>query len=244
MKKLVVLSFLLMATILVNAQRRGGNPEMRMEKKVAHLTTELNLSTEQQADLKEIFVEQQQSRKAGGKKMRDLEETERAAFRAERKEARAAIDAKIANILTPAQLETFNKLEAEKKANRGQRGGTKGDSRRGKGQGKAGNREKATPEMRAQKRTYKLAETLDLDSNQQTAVYNLFLKQKPRGEKVDWRNLSKEEKQLLKENRKKDKAAFKAELAQILTPAQLEQFQNLPKKERGKGKKKGKKNRG
>ena len=53
--------------------------------------------------------------------------------------------------------------------------------------------------------------------------------------------MSEEERQLMKENRKKDKTAFDAAIAQILTPAQLEQFQNLPKKE--KGKRKGKKNK-
>jgi len=243
MKKLMLLSFLLLATIFVNAQRRGGNPEASVEKRVANLATELNLSAEQQTQLKAIFVEQQQNRKAGGKKTRDLSQTEREAFRAERKEAKAATDAKIANVLTPAQLETFNSLAAEKKANRGQRGGVKGEGGRGKGKGKgkAENREKATPEMRAQKRTDKLTETLGLDANQQTAVYNLFLNQAPKEKikKGERGQLSEAEKQLRKENRQQDKADFDAKLAQILTPAQLEQFKNLPKKE--KGKKKGKK---
>ncbi len=241
MKKLLLLSFLLMATILVNAQRRGGHSEMNVEKRIAHLTTELNLSTQQQVQLKEIFVEQQQSRKAGGKEMRDLDQTERAAFRVERKNAKAAMEAKIANILTPAQLETLNNLAAEKKVNRDQRGHANGKKGRGKGKGKAKNKEKATPEMRAQKRTDNLTETLGLDANQETAVYQLFLNQAPKVKKGKKGQLSEEEKQLMKENRKKDKAAFEAELAQILTPAQFEQFQNLPKKE--KGKKKGKKNK-
>ncbi len=258
MKKLIVLSFLLMTTIFVNAQRRGGppSPEMRAKKMVAELTTELNLSTAQQTQLKEIFAEQQQNRKAGGKNMRDLSQEEKEAFRAERKADKAAIDNKIAAILTPAQLETFQKLETEKKANRGQRGGAqgkegrgkgkaknKGKGKKGQGKGKGKNKEKATPEMRAEKRTEKLTETLGLDANQQDAVYKLFLQQAP-NQKVDRKKLSKEEKELLKAEHQQEKAAFDAELAQILTPAQLEQFQSLPKKEKGKkGKKKGKKNK-
>ncbi len=247
MKKLLVLSFLLMTTILVNAQRRGGppSPEVRAEKMVSHLTTELNLSTAQQTQLKEIFVEQHQSRKAGGKNMRDLSQAEKEAFKAERKADKAEMDSKIATILTPAQLETFQKLETEKKANRGQRGGAKGQEGRGKGEkgqgkGKGKNKEKVTREMRAEKRTEKLTETLGLDANQQDAVYQLFLQQAPK-QKVDRKKLSKEERELLKAERQQEKAAFDAELAQILTPAQFEQFQNLPKKE--KGKKKGKKNK-
>ncbi|MFK7979450.1 MAG: hypothetical protein AB8G86_05685 [Saprospiraceae bacterium] len=244
MKKLILLSFLLMTTIFVNAQRRGGNPEKGIEKKVANLTTELNLSTEQQTALKEIFIEQQQSRRAGGKNMRDLDQAERAAMKAERKDARAAADAKIANILTPAQLETFKHLETEKKANRGERGAAKGDKGRGKGKGKGkaknkGNKEKATPEMRAQKRADKLTETLGLNANQQTAVYNLYLNEQPKAKKGKRGQLSDAEKATMKAERQQQKAAFEAELAQILTPAQFEQFQNMPKK----GKKKGKKNK-
>ena len=41
----------------------------------------------------------------------------------------------------------------------------------------------------------------------------------------------------MKTERQQEKAAFDAKLAQILTPAQLEQFKNLPKKEKKKGKK-------
>ena len=258
MKKLIVLSFLLMTTIFVNAQRRGGppSPEMRAEKMVTELTTKLDLSTAQQAQLKEIFVEQHQSRKAGGKNMRDLSQEEKATFRAERKAGKVEMDNKIATILTPAQLEIFQNLETEKKANRGQRGGAKSTEgrgngkaknkikgKKGEGKGKVKSKEKATPEMRAEKRTEKLTETLGLDANQQDAVYNLLLQQAPK-EKVDRKKLSKEEKELLKAERQQEKAAFDAELAQILTPAQLEQFQNLPKKEKGKkGKKKGKKNK-
>lgn len=255
MKKLLLLSFLLMTTIFVNAQRRGSgppSPEMRAEKMVTELTTELNLSTAQQAQLKEVFIEQHQNRKAGGKNMRDLSQEEKEAFRADRKAGKAEMDNKIAAILTPAQLEAFQKLETEKKANRGERGGAKGKEGRGKGKaknkdkkgqgkGKVKNKEKATPEMRAEKRTEKLTETLGLDANQQDAVYNLFLQQAPK-QKVDRRSLSKEERELLKAERQQEKAAFDGELARILTPAQLEQFQNLPKEGKKKGKK-GKKNK-
>lgn len=239
----MLLSVMLLATILVQAQRRG-NPAQGIEKRVAHLTSELNLTTDQQAQLKEIFVEQHQNRRANGQKMREMDQSEREAFRAEHKEAKAAMDVKIAEVLTPAQLETYKSLEAERKANGGKRGGAKGGKGKGKGKGKrkAKNKEKATPEMRAQKRTDKLTETLGLNADQQTALYNLYLNQQSAKPKKGERGqLSDAEKEAMKAERQQQKAAFEAEIARILTPAQLEQYQNLPKKE--KGKKKGKKNK-
>ena len=230
------LSLLLLATIFVNAQRGergGGNPEARIQKQVAHLTTELNLSTEQQAQLKEIFIEQHQSRKAGGKRMQDLSQAEKEAMRAERKAIKAEMEAKIATVLTPTQLATFQSMAKERSHKRGPKGGAKGKRRGGK--------KKATPEERAQDRADKLTEKLGLNANQQTAVYNLMLSKQPNVKKGEWKELSEEEKQLLKENRKKEKAAFEEELAQILTPTQFEAYQNLPKKKKGKKKDRGKK---
>lgn len=236
MKKLMLLSLLLLTTIFVNAQRGqrgGGNPEARVEKQVERLTTELDLSTEQQTQLKAIFIEQHQNRKAGGKKMQDLSQAEKEAMKAERKAAKAATDAKIAAVLTPTQLATFQNMAKERKGRRGAKGEAKGKRR--------GNKEKVTPEVRAQKRTDKLTEQLGLDANQQTAIYNLFLNQPSKPKKGNRKELSAEEKEVLKADRKENKAAFNAALAQILTPAQLETFQNLSKEKKGKKKGKGKK---
>lgn len=227
----MLLSLLLLTTIFVNAQRGqrgGGNPEARIQKQVDRLTTELDLSTEQQAQLKEIFIEQHQSRKAGGKRMQDLSQEEKEAMKAERKAAKAEMEAKIADVLTPAQLATFQSMAKERSKNRRSRGYAKGKRR--------GDKKKATSEERAQNRADRLTEELGLDANQQAAVYNLMLSKQPSGKRGEWKELSEEEKELLKENRKKEKAAFEAELAKILTPTQFETYQKLPKKRKKKGK--------
>ena len=251
MKKLILLSFLLAATLIVNAQRGEGVTEARTQKHVEHLTEQLNLSEGQQAQLYDLFIARHQNRKTGGKKMRKLDQAEREAVKAERKAAKAEFDNQLASILTPAQLETFNNLpkgrrgEVGPKAGKGKRGkGKKGKAQKGKGKKNKANRSKATPEERAQKQTDRLTEKLALDANQQEAVYDLILNRATNNQKgTDWKALSKEERAALKGSKKKDKEAYEAELANILTPAQFETYQNLPKTKKGKKGKRGKKNK-
>lgn len=236
MKKLMLLSFLMMAAIFVNAQRGGGNPEERAQKKVTHLTEALDLSTDQQAELKEVFIEQAENRKAGGKKMRDLSKEEKDALKAERKAAKAATDAKIAAILTPDQQAAFEKLEEERKGDRGPRPNAKGK----KGEkGKKGKKDQGTLEERTQKKTDRLGEKLGLDADQKTAVYDLFLQNAPTTNRKGIRDLSEEERTALRAEGKAKRAAMEEELAKILTPEQLTTYQGLKKK--GKKSKKGKK---
>lgn len=252
MKKLILLSFLLVATLLVHAQRGGGNPEARAQRQVDRLTEQLNLSADQQTQMYQLFFDRQQNRTADGKKMKDLNQEERAVIREERKAAKVAFDNQVATILTPAQFETYQnapkgqrgqkgpKGEKGQKATRGQGKNAKGE----KGQGKInkGARQKATPAERAQRQTDRLTEQLGLDANQQAAVYDLIVNRAATNQKgADWKSLSPEARTALKESKKKDKQAYNAQLAEILTPAQLETYKNSVQKGKGKKGKKGNK---
>lgn len=238
----MLLSLLLVSTLLVNAQGRGGNPEMRIQKRVEKLSEQLNLSTAQQAKLKDIFTAQQQNQKRPDKKMQDLSPEEKAAIRAERKTARAAVDQQIAGILTAEQLTTYENLPKEQRGKKGERG-EKGKGKKVKGEKGGKGKSNATPEQKAEKKTAKLTEQLGLDANQQDQVYNLLLNQAATVKGKAAKELSKEERAALRETRKADRAAYESALAEILTPEQFTTFQNLPKKEKGKKGKKGKKNK-
>lgn len=263
MKKLILFSLLMVATLFVHAQRGGANLEARVQKQVDRLTEQLNLSGDQQTQIYDLFMERQQNRKAGGERNRDLSQEQRAALKAERETAKVAFDNQVATILTPAQFETFQNLPTAgkgkgqnakkggkgkgKNVGQGKRGqANKGQANKGQGKKNGANRQKATPEERAQKQTDRLTEQLGLDANQQTAVYDLIASRAATNQKgADLKSLSKEERTALRANKKEEKAAYEAQLANILTPAQLETYQNLPKEKKGKkGKKvkKGKKN--
>jgi len=211
MKKLILVSFLLVATLVVQAQRGGGNPEARAQKQVERLTEQLNLSADQQTQLYDLFLDRTQNRKANGKRMRDLSQEERDALKADRKAAKADFDNQIGAILTPEQFETFQNLpkgrrgkgkgkgaegkrggKGKGKANKGERGGQGRYGGRGgkaKGKGTKADRQKATPTERAQKQTDRLTEQLGLDADQQAAVYDLHLNRANNRKGQDWKNL-------------------------------------------------------
>ena len=232
MKKLILLSFLLVATLIVHAQKGGGNIEARVQKQVDRLTEQLNLSPDQQTQMYQLFFDRQQNRTAGGKNMKDLSQEERAVIREERKAAKAAFDNQVATILTPAQLETYQNTSKGQRGEKGQKG-TKGQGKINKGA-----RQKATPAERAQRQTDRLTEQLGLDANQQAAVYDLIVNKAATNQKgADWKSLSPEARVALRESKKKDKEAYNAQLAEILTPAQLEIYENSAQKNKGKVKK-------
>ena len=266
MKKLILLSFLLVATLLVHAQRGGGNIEAKIQKQVDRMTEQLNLSPEQQTQIYQLYIDRQENRKAGGKRGRDLSQAEREVLKTERAAAKTAFDNNIAAVLTPAQYETFQNLpkgQGQKagkgKGGQGQRGiGEKGKVKKdqaqniknvnkGKAQNKRGNIQKFTPEQRAQRQADRLNTQLNLDDNQRAAVYDLYLNKGTVAKRADWKSLSKEERTALREKRKNDKADFEASMVNILSPAQYETYQGLAKKgKKSKGKqglkgKKGKK---
>lgn len=239
MKKLILLSLLLVTAIFVNAQRPGGNPEARAQKKVDHLTEQLGLSVDQQAEIKEILISQPKNQKVNGKKRSELSQEEREVLKAERKANKTAIDNQIAAVLTPEQNELYQNLAKEGKGGQKANKGKKGKGKKGK----KGNKGKATPEEKAQRKVDKLTEQLGLDEAQQADVAALLAKQTPKVKGQEVKDLSKEKRAALRAERKADKAAYEAELATILAAEQLETYQNLPKPERKKkkGKKKNKK---
>jgi Spy/CpxP family protein refolding chaperone len=87
------------------------------------MTEDLNLSTEQQKQMTELFNSQKEDRKANGKPMKDMSEEEKVQYKAERKAERAAFDAKVEAILTPEQLVIYQQkkgeYKSEKKADKG-----------------------------------------------------------------------------------------------------------------------------
>lgn len=242
MKKLILLSFLLVATILVHAQRGGGTPEVRAQKQVDRLTEQLNLSADQQTQMYQLFIDRQQNRNAGDKNRQELSQEDRAAMKANRTATKAAFDNNVAAILTPAQFETYQNLPKGRRG-QGQNAdqGKLGRAKKGKGKKNKANRQKATPAERAQSQTDRLTEKLGLDANQQAAVHDLYAARAANHGEKPGKDISKEERAILKENKKQDKAAFDAQMANILTPAQFEAYQNLPKRKKGKKGKKGKK---
>lgn len=78
---------------------RGGNP-------VERLTKALNLTAEQQTQVKAIYDEQQPQRKA----IFDDQSLSREDKMAKMKELRTAADAKVRALLTPEQQTTFDEL--------------------------------------------------------------------------------------------------------------------------------------
>ncbi len=243
MKKLILLSFLLVAALLVHAQRGGGNIEAKIQKQVDRMTEQLNLSPDQQTQIYQLYIDRQQNRKASGKRGRDLSQEERDVLKAERAAAKTAFDNNIAAVLTPAQYETFQNLpKGQGKRGQGKKGlGGKGKVKKdkaqniknvnkGQTQNNRVNRQKFTPEQRAQRQADRLKTQLNLDDNQRAAIYDLYLNKGTVEKRTDWKSLSKEERTALKEKRQQDKADFDANMVSILSPAQYETYQSLAKK--------------
>lgn len=238
MKKIMLLSFLLVAALFVNAQSDKGNSAVKAEKKATKLADQLGLSVDQQAALQTIFAEQQENRKLSRKEMRNLSTEERAAIKEERKGAKAAFDERIATVLTPEQYEAYQNLPKKGRgkggANKGKgKGKGKGGANKEKGKGKSGankgkGKSKKSPEERAQKRVDSMTEKLNLSEDQQAQIYTLLVEQAaPNGQVPNWKDLSKEEKEAYRAQRKADKEAYKIALTEILTPAQLATYEEL-----------------
>ncbi|SDR67829.1 hypothetical protein SAMN05216503_0331 [Polaribacter sp. KT25b] len=126
MKKIVTILILVFAfTLTAEAQKKEGkNPVDRM---LSKMTTDLNLTTEQQNKIKPLIEEQIADRKA----MTDLRkmqgesgvkptQEDRKKMREDRMAKEASMDAKMASILDAEQLEKYNLQKEELKGRRGQ----------------------------------------------------------------------------------------------------------------------------
>ncbi|MFK7809008.1 MAG: hypothetical protein AB8F74_14490 [Saprospiraceae bacterium] len=236
MKNLIVFSLMMFASVFAFAQR-GGNAEARIQKKVDRLTTQLNLSEEQQAEVTTLMTKQQESRMAKGKRRQDMTEEQKATFKAERKADRVAFDEGMKAILTADQQELYagmkDKSEGKMKA--------KGKGKKGKAMKKS---QRKSPEQRAEKKVAKLTEDLNLSPAQQEQMTALMLsRDKVKKPSKKGSELTTEERDAIKAERKAEKAAYKTKFESILTSEQLATYEKLKgeRKEDKKDKKRGRK---
>ncbi|WP_299058656.1 Spy/CpxP family protein refolding chaperone [uncultured Polaribacter sp.] len=121
MKNIVTVLVLVFAfTFTTQAQKKGGKPSA--EKMLMKMTKDLNLTEDQQNQIKPLLVEQIADRKAAMEKRKAFQESgekpskeERKAFREERMTKQTAMHSKLANILNEEQLAKFDAQIEEKK---------------------------------------------------------------------------------------------------------------------------------
>jgi len=133
MKKLATILVLVLAfTFTTQAQKRGGQQrggEVSTEKMLEKMTTDLNLTEDQQNEIKPLLDEQVAERKAAMEARKASQDSgarpskeERQQLNAERKEKAAAFNTKMASILDKEQLAKFEAMANEKKGNTENRG--------------------------------------------------------------------------------------------------------------------------
>lgn len=112
-------------------EREGGplkdkmeklTPEQKTERHLKKLTSELNLNSKQQEQIKQLLAEQGAKREEFKAKREEYKNNsvkpspeERAAFRSKVEAEKKAMDEKMKSILTPEQFEKWNANKAEKK---------------------------------------------------------------------------------------------------------------------------------
>lgn len=118
MKKIITILVLVFAfTVTVQAQKKEGKAPV--EKMLAKLTTDLDLTDAQQKDIKPLLEAQMAERKIMADKRKALQESgekptkeERTKMQEARAASEAAMDAKMESILDATQLEKY-KLQKE-----------------------------------------------------------------------------------------------------------------------------------
>jgi Spy/CpxP family protein refolding chaperone len=115
MKNFMLFSLIMFISVVAFAQQGSKNTEAHIQKKVDHLTQELNLTADQQTKVKALLTTQQANRKAKANKGEVMTEEQRAAIKEERKAEKAAFDAEMMNILTAEQQATYKTMGREKK---------------------------------------------------------------------------------------------------------------------------------
>ena len=108
-------------------QRGEGD---RVERQITHLDQALDLTSAQATRLRALFQAQEANRPAQGAR-RSGSPDDRAAMQAQRQAQRAEMDRQIEAVLTPAQVQRFRALRAERQNDgpRGQRDGQRPDGR-------------------------------------------------------------------------------------------------------------------
>ena len=119
MKKIVFLAATLFIffAIIANAQQRGPRehmtPEQQATRMVERLTEELKLDENQQKELQTYFTEQFQKRQEEFEKNRPAPEN-REAMREKMEKEREATDAKLKEVLTEEQYNTYKANEEKR----------------------------------------------------------------------------------------------------------------------------------
>lgn len=230
----MVFSLLMFASVFAFAQR-GGNPEERVQRKVDRMTTQLDLTEDQQAKVKALMLKQHEDRIAMKGAAQDMTEEEKAAMKEERKAARTAFEQDLNSILTAEQQEVYTGMKDKRKMK------TKGKK---KEKGKKAKMKQKSPEQKVERKVAKLTEDLNLSPAQQEQMTALMLgRQKVGKPGKKGSELSTEEREAIKAERKAEKAAYKEKFESILTAEQLATYEKLKeeRKEDKKEKKKGRK---
>ena len=130
MKKLILIALLVVGmTSFAQVEKLGKagmeklTPEQRQEKQLKRLTTELNLTAEQQSQIGKILAENGEKREAHKAKREEMKaqqvkrtEEQKAAFKKQREEEKAVMNEKMKKILSAEQFEKWNALKEKGKA--------------------------------------------------------------------------------------------------------------------------------
>ncbi len=205
-KVFIAVSVLVMGMSSLHAQRPSGHP-FDPEKRAEKQTA--MMAEKLSLDEKQAEVVQEINLKYAEQQKAKREEmkAEREAARAARKQMRESQKAELQEVLTPEQFSQLEQLREE----RGSRGR----------KGKRGIFREMNPEKRASMRTSKMVEYLGLDEDQakQLGLLNLdFAKKRDADRKAQ----------------KERHEEYKTALEELLTPEQMQQFEEM-EKEGGKG---------
>lgn len=124
MKKLVLIALLVVGMTSfaqVEKEKLGKagmeklTPEQRQEKHLKRLTAELNLNTNQQAQVGKILAENGEKREAMKANQEKPTEEQKSEFKKQRDEEKAVVNEKMKKILSAEQFEKWNALKEKGK---------------------------------------------------------------------------------------------------------------------------------
>lgn len=236
MKKVLLLAILVTSSLFAQAQKSKKSPEERAQARVDKISQELNLTDTQKQEIYTLFLSEGNKGKVEGKNIRNLNAEERQAYINARKDEKAAVFGKIAEILDEDQLATFQAMEKPGRSNPVKAG-------RGKANGKIGKGKKDSAD-RIQNRVDKLSEELSLTPEQQTQVKDLFTAQQAaqQARKRLGKDSSEEERTANKEAWRAAKVANEEKMKAILNADQYATFQANKSAKGEKGRRSGKAN--
>lgn len=231
MKKVLLLAILVSSSLFAQAQKDQRSPEEKAQARVEKISQELNLTDTQEQEIYELFLSE--GNKGKGKNIRNLNAEERQAYINARKEEKAAVYGKIAEILDDDQFAAFQAM-----------GKSRQPVKAGKGsKGKAGKGKKGSAD-RIQNRVDQLTEELTLTPEQQNQVKDLFIAQQAaqQARKRLGKDSSEEERTANKEAWKAAKVANEEKMKAILSADQYATFQANKSAKGEKGRRPGKAN--